>query len=78
MHEEFDPITWLQPKMLANGLGNGGLALAGDCGFHGWLLLDYKCNTTAFLCSQALTDDCSSTGGVPETDDPVRAWFSKR
>jgi hypothetical protein len=39
MHEEFDPITWLQPKMLANGLGNGGLALDGNRGFH--LLLHY-------------------------------------
>jgi len=35
MDEEFDPVAGLQPKVIANRLGNGRLALGRDHGFHG-------------------------------------------
>jgi hypothetical protein len=34
MHKELDPIPGMQPKMLADSFGDGGLALDGDGGFH--------------------------------------------
>ena len=53
MHEEFYPITWLQPEMFANGFRDGGLALDGDRRFHIPPLHIKKCNTTPRAASQA-------------------------
>src|SRR6516165_10086747 len=35
MHEEVEPVTTLQPEMLADELRNCRLPFAGDCGLHG-------------------------------------------
>ena len=56
MHEELDPITRLQPKMFTDSLGDGGLTLDGNRGFHISPLHIQKCNTTAVGCMSILSN----------------------
>jgi hypothetical protein len=53
MHEEFNPITWLKPKMFANRFRDGGLALDGNRRFHTSPLHINKCNTTTMGCKSS-------------------------